>query len=1065
MKKIEAGIKISADVSGVEEVDALNKSLDSAADKAGGAAKGGKALDDAFGGVPGKLNPVAAALQKVGGESEDMGRKSADAGDKMDGMGKKSKSAADSLLSFGKGAVAALGITAALDKVGDGMRKVLDTSQEYTAIRSRMEYAFGGTEAAGQQMEWVKNVANDLGLEVKSVSNGYAQLAAATKNINISTEDTQQVFKGVAAAAASMNLSTEETNGVLLALSQIAGKGKVSMEELRGQLGERLSPAMAIAAKSMGVTTAELEKMVESGISAEEFLPKFGAAMEEAFQGAESASAPLNRLKNQLDELMLKIADSGLNDAYKNLLNGIGQTLTWVEEKIEGLSGTLTGAFADSLQNTWDTVKTAVAEVGGAFKSLYDGINDIGTALNTISGREGDFDLMKSILDSLNIALGVLSDGFKGLGVIFEVAMGAVHKSLSNVLDLMASLTFGELSESFKQAAADMEQAADKHFAAAEQKALNFESSATAAVKKAMETEAERFARLEAEARQAYESATRAAVEASEKAKAAHEAAAAAVGTAQEETARKAAEAADKQAAAALKAAQASEKAWEDAFAKTGGAADAVEKIKQPLQNLQAEAQKTAEKVGGIGGAAQTAQRKVAEAFAKIGVDTEAVATGISKKAREAFADFQAASKAAAENGVEDAALIRAGFEQMMGKLESRQEFEAFRAQLQESGNSAKLTEEQLGRLNKAAADGASAAKTAYQGLTESIKKAADGSSLQQLAQQAKAAYESSSISAAEYDNIVAQIDARTKELEQNTAKGSETAVQSHQKAAAAAQQRETAEKGAAKAAEEHAKATESASKSVSDYGYRMSQTHGYVKLTTEELEKMNRVFSGSTMGAAAKIRIAQIKEYTEAIANANEAMDALNQASSAGVVDQAVLSRAISATNQAADKLGNTKLTQFRAAIEDARRRMQRLRQEAADTTAAMQAELDELNGNSEAVYAHNYQKQIRDLQAQLAATRDSTQQGEISKQIRLAEQIYQKQKANRAAEAAASKNQQAQSGSAGGRNDTALLGSLAKGSVNIDINALQKALKQRDQSVVNSLMTQLEDGIKRTV
>ncbi|MEI4405933.1 tape measure protein, partial [Streptococcus agalactiae] len=89
----------------------------------------------------------------------------------------------------------------------------------------------------------------------------------------------------------------------------------VSMEELRGQLGERLTPAMAIAAKSMGVTTAELEKMVESGIAAEDFLPKFGAAMEEAFGGAESANAALNRLKNQFDELMVKFGESGgIND-------------------------------------------------------------------------------------------------------------------------------------------------------------------------------------------------------------------------------------------------------------------------------------------------------------------------------------------------------------------------------------------------------------------------------------------------------------------------------------------------------------------------------------------------------------------------------------------------------------------------------------------------------------------------------------------------------------------------------------------------------------------------------
>ena len=207
-------------------------------------------------GVPSKLNPIAASVRGMGGAM-----------------------------------LGVAGVGGGLYAVKEGLQQVVQATAEYAAIRSRMEYAFGGTEAAGAQMQWVKGLAEELGLEVRTLADGYAQLASATKNIGFTTGQTQQVFKGVAAAAAKMNLSTDETNGVLLALSQIAGKGKVSMEELRGQLGERLIPAMAIAAKSMGVTTAELEKMVESGISAEAFLPKFGAAMEEAFAGAESAQA------------------------------------------------------------------------------------------------------------------------------------------------------------------------------------------------------------------------------------------------------------------------------------------------------------------------------------------------------------------------------------------------------------------------------------------------------------------------------------------------------------------------------------------------------------------------------------------------------------------------------------------------------------------------------------------------------------------------------------------------------------------------------------------------------
>ena len=123
------------------------------------------------------------------------------------------------------------GVGGGLYAVKEGLQQVVQATAEYAAIRSRMEYAFGGTEAAGAQMQWVKGLAEELGLEVRTLADGYAQLASATKNIGFTTGQTQQVFKGVAAAAAKMNLSTDETNGVLLALSQIAGYPSLSRTE------------------------------------------------------------------------------------------------------------------------------------------------------------------------------------------------------------------------------------------------------------------------------------------------------------------------------------------------------------------------------------------------------------------------------------------------------------------------------------------------------------------------------------------------------------------------------------------------------------------------------------------------------------------------------------------------------------------------------------------------------------------------------------------------------------------------------------------------------------------
>ena len=346
---------------------------------------------------------------------------------------------------------------------------------------------------------------------------------------------------------------------------------------------------------------------------------------------------------------------------------------------------------------------------------------------------DGDFDLLQGIIDSLNIGLGALRDGAAGLGIAFEAAFGVIELALSSVAKGAAAITsaFGldDLAAKFEQAAEEMLASADKHFGKAQEKALAFESKTAEAVAHAAETEAQRFARLEAEARTAYQSAAQSAIDAAARAVQAQQAAQAAVGTAQEAAAAKAAQEAEKASSAAKREAQKTEEAWVKAFEKTGGSAEELAKIKQPLRDAGIVADETAAKVGNIGGEAQKAAQAVEAAFAKIGVDVGQVTDGISQKARQAFKDFQTASDEAKKAGIEHSALIRAGFEQMMAKLESRQEFAAFERQLKQSGDAAALTREQMQRLNDAAKNGAGEAEA--QGNSEAAARYRQAVSLQ----------------------------------------------------------------------------------------------------------------------------------------------------------------------------------------------------------------------------------------------------------------------------------------------------------------------------------------------
>ncbi|MDY3879733.1 MAG: tape measure protein, partial [Desulfovibrio piger] len=126
-----------------------------------------------------------------------------------------------------------------------------------------------------------------------------------------------QIYTGFSKAGAALALSSDDMQGIFLALGQSMSKGKVQAEELRGQIGERLPGAFQIAAKAMGVSTAELDKMMADGkLLAEDLLPKMAQALEDRYgKAAESAAdtvqAAINRMDTAWTEFKAGLMSSG----------------------------------------------------------------------------------------------------------------------------------------------------------------------------------------------------------------------------------------------------------------------------------------------------------------------------------------------------------------------------------------------------------------------------------------------------------------------------------------------------------------------------------------------------------------------------------------------------------------------------------------------------------------------------------------------------------------------------------------------------------------------------------
>jgi len=279
----------------------------------------------------GALNGVEAGLkgieQSAGGAGDNL-RKATEEADKLAKTGGTLESAL-------KGAFAAV-------SVGLIVNAFIDANVEAEKFEKTMTTLKGSSSAAALELEYIRGVANRLGVDVGSAASAYISLTAATRSTALEGAATRDIFEAVAKAMSALGKSGFETEGALLAISQMVSKGTVSMEELRGQLGERLPGAFKIAADSMGLTTQELDKLVSSGkLTAEVFLPKFAAALDKAFDGAtfDGYTNGMARLRNSISEAFVLIGDAGAFDILKAGVEASGKGVASLVGALEYFGG------------------------------------------------------------------------------------------------------------------------------------------------------------------------------------------------------------------------------------------------------------------------------------------------------------------------------------------------------------------------------------------------------------------------------------------------------------------------------------------------------------------------------------------------------------------------------------------------------------------------------------------------------------------------------------------------------------------------------------------------------
>lgn len=265
---------------------------------------------------------------------------------------------------------------------------------------SRIQAIVGDDPArVAKELAFIRAEADRLGQSYTATSEAYTKFLAGAVSSGASLNEVRTIYTKLSEAAVVAGLSQDDLNGVLKAVEQIFSKTTVQAEELRGQLGDRLPGAVAAYAASLGVSTAELNKLIEAGKVGADTLVDFARQFNE------------------------------------NFAKGLPNALNTADRELARFNNTLADARKAFIQGLEPGLVAALKELGEALKDpdTLNALREVGKGLGdllVVLAKLGPY------LDEIAKALVVFAGG---------KVLGAVGKSLAGVV-----LSLGELFTAFK---------------------------------------------------------------------------------------------------------------------------------------------------------------------------------------------------------------------------------------------------------------------------------------------------------------------------------------------------------------------------------------------------------------------------------------------------------------------------------------------------------------------------------------------------------------------------------------------------------------------------------------
>lgn len=335
---------------------------------------------------------------------------------------------------------------------GYAFRELIGAGREMFAMELKMKAVSKSSEAFANNMKYVRELSQQLGLDLVGAGNAYAQIVVTAQE-KMNPEQMQKMFTGFNKYYATVHMTTEDQRLANLAIQQMFGKDKIQAQEARLQMGQRVTPFIKLlteaAKEKLGSKFTTFDDVMKRGLlDPAELLPivadklteiaNTGGALAEALENSQVAQV---RFNNSLKEFSYIVMKGGLDHALAVMFSLGSEAVPMAAKAFKGMMHVVKNVFS-FLSVAATDFNTVVVALGMAVASL-----DVAMIVALTGGVAG-FTFLWKAAGIATTVIGGLVAVLRGIAtVVAPIALIVV--GLTAISDMVDLLQGGSAEESW----------------------------------------------------------------------------------------------------------------------------------------------------------------------------------------------------------------------------------------------------------------------------------------------------------------------------------------------------------------------------------------------------------------------------------------------------------------------------------------------------------------------------------------------------------------------------------------------------------------------------------------